>query len=211
MKEKIIEATIRVFNQKGLKFTMDDIAKELSMSKKTIYTVFEDKESLLFEMVDYCFDKIKESEDAVLSDETLSTAEKIRKILGVLPESYMDIDFRQLYSLKAKYPKTYRKVEQRLESGWEKTIALISQGMEDGIVRPVNVQIVKMMLEASIEQFFARDILIRNGLTYQEALDEVVRVIVDGIIVCPGKETDERITNYRRKLCRRDQRSFLAM
>ena len=189
MKEKIIEATIRVFNQKGLKFTMDDIAKELSMSKQTIYTVFEDKESLLFEMVDYCFDKIKESEDAVLSDETLSTAEKIRKILGVLPESYMDIDFRQLYSLKAKYPKTYRKVEQRLESGWEKTIALISQGMEDGIVRPVNVQIVKMMLEASIEQFFARDILIRNGLTYQEALDEVVRVIVDGIIVRPGKET----------------------
>ena len=57
------------------------------------------------------------------------------------------------------------------------------------LVRPVNVQIVKMMLEASIEQFFARDILIRNGLTYQEALDEVVRVIVDGIIVRPGKET----------------------
>lgn len=187
MKEKIIEATIWVFNQKGLKFTMDDIAKELSMSKKTIYTVFKDKESLLFEMVDYCFDKIKESEDAVLSDETLSTAEKIRQILGVLPESYMDIDFRQLYSLKEKYPKTYRKVEQRLESGWEKTIALINQGMEEGIVRPVNVQIVKMMLEASIEQFFARDILIRNGLTYKEALDEVVRVIVDGIIVRPGK------------------------
>ncbi len=187
MKEKIIEATIRVFNQKGLKFTMDDIAKELSMSKKTIYTVFKDKESLLFEMVDYCFDKIKESEDAVLGDESLSTAEKIRQILGVLPESYMDIDFRQLYSLKEKYPKTYRKVEQRLESGWEKTIALINQGMEEGIVRPINVQIVKMMLEASIEQFFARDILIRNGLTYKEALDEVVRVIVDGIIVRPGK------------------------
>lgn len=191
MKEKIIEATIRVFNQKGLKFTMDDIAKELSMSKKTIYTVFKDKESLLFEMVDYCFDKIKESEDAVLSDEALSTAEKIRQILGVLPESYMDIDFRQLYSLKEKYPKTYRKVEQRLESGWEKTIALINQGMEEGIVRPVNVQIVKMMLEASIEQFFARDILIRNGLTYKEALDEVVRVIVDGIIVRPGKGAEE--------------------
>ena len=30
MKEKILEATIKVFNKKGLKFTMDDIAKELS-------------------------------------------------------------------------------------------------------------------------------------------------------------------------------------
>ena len=60
-KEKILEATIKVFNRKGLKFTMDDIASELSMSKKTIYTVFRDKESMFFAMVDYCFDKIKES------------------------------------------------------------------------------------------------------------------------------------------------------
>ena len=36
-REKILEATLKVFNQKGLKFTMDDIASELSMSKKTIY------------------------------------------------------------------------------------------------------------------------------------------------------------------------------
>ena len=32
-KEKILEATIKVFNRKGLKFTMDDIASELSMRK----------------------------------------------------------------------------------------------------------------------------------------------------------------------------------
>ena len=37
-KSRILEATLRVFNRKGLKFTMDDIASELSMSKKTIYT-----------------------------------------------------------------------------------------------------------------------------------------------------------------------------
>ena len=43
-KEKILEATIKVFNRKGLKFTMDDIASELSMSKKTIYTVLREKE-----------------------------------------------------------------------------------------------------------------------------------------------------------------------
>ena len=42
-KERILEATMKVFNKKGLKFTMDDIAEELSMSKKTIYTVFDNK------------------------------------------------------------------------------------------------------------------------------------------------------------------------
>ena len=53
-KEKILEATMKVFNRKGLKFTMDDIAAELSMSKKTIYRVFRDKETMFYQMVDYC-------------------------------------------------------------------------------------------------------------------------------------------------------------
>ena len=116
-----------------------------------------------------------------MSADDLSTVEKIRKILGVLPESYADIDFRQLYLLKDKYPKIYRKVEERLESGWESTIALLNQGMAEGVIRPVNVLLVKTMLEATLEQFFQRDILIVNQISYKNALDEVVGIITDGI------------------------------
>ena len=68
LKETILEGTIKVFNQKGLKFTMDDIAGELGMSKKTIYTIFRDKESLFLATVDYLFDSVKESEKQVLND-----------------------------------------------------------------------------------------------------------------------------------------------
>lgn len=183
VKERIIETTMRIFNEKGLKFTMDDIAMGLSMSKKTIYKVFRDKESLFSQMVDYCFDKIKESESQILSDEQMPTVEKIRNILGVLPDSYKDIDFRKLYLLKDKYPKIYKRVEERLETGWENTIALIKQGMEEGVIRPVNVFVIKTMLEATIEQFIKRDVLITNQIAYSEALQETVHIIVDGIVV----------------------------
>ena len=182
-KERILEATIKVFNKKGLKFTMDDIATELSISKKTIYKVFKDKETMFYDMVDYCFDAIKESEAAVVEDTTISTVEKVRRILSVLPEGYKSIDFRQLYELKAKYPKTYLKVEERLESGWENTIALIQQGIEEGEIRPVNVSILKTMIEATLERFFQRDVLIVNEITYTDALEELVNIIVDGISI----------------------------
>ena len=183
LKKTILEGTLEVFNRKGIKFTMEDIAKVLSISKKTIYTVFDDKESMFMAMVDYLFDTIKESEEQVLWDENLSTLEKIRKILGVMPESYKNVDFRQLYLLREKYPAIYARVEERLETGWEGTIALLEQGMQEGVIRKVSIPIVKMMLEASLEQFFQRDILIRNDLGYMEALEEVVSVIMDGIAV----------------------------
>ncbi len=183
LKEAILEGTIQAFNEKGLKFTMDDVAKVLGMSKKTIYKVFRDKESMFYAMVDYMFDSIKESEQAILEDENMTTIEKVRKILGVMPEGYKDVDFGQLYSLKDKYPAIYKQVEIRLETGWETTIALIEQGIQEGVIREVNIPIVKMMLEASLEQFFQRDILIQNHISYMEALDEVVGIIVDGISV----------------------------
>lgn len=181
LKETILEGALQIFNQKGLKFTMDDIAASLKISKKTIYTVFHDKEELFLAMVDYLFDSIKESEEAVVRNQELTTVEKVRTILGVLPESYKDIDFRQLYLLKEKYPKIYKQVELRLETGWESTIKLIEQGIAEGSIRPVKIPILKLMMESALEQFFQRDVLIRNQIPYQEALDEVVSILVDGI------------------------------
>ncbi len=183
LREEILEGTMQIFNQKGLKFTMEDVAKGLKISKKTIYTVFRDKEELFLNMVDYLFNTIKESERQVVGNTELSTLEKIRAILGVMPERYREIDFRQLYLLKEKYPRIYRQVENRLETGWETTIMLIEQGIREGVIRPVRIPLVKLMMETALEQFFQRDILIRNGITYQQALEEVVSILVDGMVV----------------------------
>lgn len=186
LRENILQGTIKAFNEKGLKFTMDDIASILRISKKTIYTVFSDKEELFLAMVDYLFDNIKKSEQEVMRRPDLSTLEKIRKILGVMPESYSEIDFRELYLLKEKYPKIYEQVEARLENGWETTILLLQRGMEEGVIRKLDIPIIKMMMEATIEQFFQRDILVRHQITYTDALEEVVSILVDGIAVRPG-------------------------
>ena len=47
MREKIIDTAIEEFTRNGLKFTMNDVAKALGISKKTIYTVYPDKEAQL--------------------------------------------------------------------------------------------------------------------------------------------------------------------
>ena len=88
LKENIMQGTLQAFNQKGLKFTMDDIAKILGISKKTIYQVFRDKEALFLETVDYLFDRIKDSEQKIVENQEMDTLQKIHTILGVMPECY---------------------------------------------------------------------------------------------------------------------------
>jgi len=182
LQKKILKKTIEIFNQKGLKFTMDDVAKACGMSKKTIYTVFKDKNELFLSMVDMIFDEIKFEEEKVLNDTSLSTYEKIRKIMSVMPESYSEIDFRKLYELKDKYPLIYNQVELRLESGWEGTMFLLRKGQQEGILKEsVSLPIVKLMMESSLEHFFQSDVLISSNLTYQEGLKQVVDIILEGI------------------------------
>ena len=57
---------------------MDDLAAILGMSKKTIYNVFSDKNSLFLDMVDYLFDTIKESEQKIVKDAVKTINESIR-------------------------------------------------------------------------------------------------------------------------------------
>ena len=93
------------------------------------------------------------------------------------------MDFGKLYVLKDKYPKIYAKVEERLESGWEGILTLINKGIEEGSIRPVNVYILKTMMEATLEQFFQRDVLVKNEISYNDALNEVVNILIDGIVI----------------------------
>lgn len=177
----IYNAVIKLFGKKGIKFTMDDLAKELRMSKKTLYVYFKDKETLLLSTVDYIFDGIKEEEYKVSEDTSLSTVEKLEKIMGVMPDSYKDINFAGLFMLKDKYPKIYKKVGKRLESGWEVTIALLEKGMQEGNIRRIPVPIFKTMFEATLEQFFQQNILIKNKLSYGKALQEVISILLYGV------------------------------
>lgn len=183
LKEQIIEATIEEFNEKGLKFTMEDIAKRLGISKRTLYTVVDDKDTLFMEAIDYGFAAIKESEREILSDNTLDIIEKIKRILIVLPNKYKTIDFRQLYELKNKFPRTYAKIEKRLETDWEPTIELLEQAMDEGRIRKISLPVFQTMISGTIEYFLSHSILIDSEITYAEALEEMIELIMYGIVV----------------------------
>lgn len=182
MNERILEGALKVFREKGPKFTMDDLATEMKMSKKTIYTIFSDKNELMCNMMDYAFDMIKAAEDKVYMNENLGTVERIRGILAVLPESHYGFDYTAMHQLATKYPMAYQKMNDRLDSGWEKTMELLRKGIAEGEIRDIDLNIFKLMYEACVDRLLMGDYLKSSGVDYPTALAEVVDVMVDGIM-----------------------------
>lgn len=181
LRERILDAAIDAFNGKGVKFTLEDISKALNISKKTIYTVFADKESLLKALVEQGFANIKADERAILEDDGLTTLEKIRKVIIVMPENMKRTDFLQFSAVKEKYPKLFKTIQKRIESEWEPTIGLIELGIAEGKIKPVSIPILKAMIEATIEHFLESDLLKCEGIQYSEALESMMDIIMGGI------------------------------
>ncbi len=180
-RQKILDAVLCEFKKKGAKFTMDDVAAELHMSKKTIYKEFNDKEEIFDALVDYSFDKIKAQESYIKNDNRLSLIEKIERIMICLPDSYREVDFRKVFTLKDKYPQIYKKVQNRIESDWEDTIALLQQGMDEGKLRKLPIPVIKAMAEASMERFLSSDVLDENDGTYEDELKVMIDILMRGI------------------------------
>ena len=182
LKNKILVNTIKVFNKKGLKLTMDDVAEQMGISKKTIYKYFNSKEEIFDQIVDYIFDGIKARENEILTEEELSIDERTRKLLAAFPESFTAIDFSKLGDLKDKYPKIYKKMTRRLESGWEPTMELLEQGRKEGIYREdADFTIFKIMMDASIAKLFETDTLKKTKIKYVDCLNQIVDILLLGI------------------------------
>lgn len=182
LREDIILAAISEFKDKGLKFTMDDIARCLGISKKTIYTVFLSKEEIMDAVADYVYAQIKCKEQEIF-DRDDDVVNKIHDIIIALPDGYRELDFRKLDGLKEKFPNIYRKVVNNIEGNWDNTMSLIRQGIDEGKIRPVNLVILKEMIEASIEKFIGSSSLDSADISYNDALEQMMNIIMQGLII----------------------------
>lgn len=181
LRVRILDEAAKLFNRKGIKFTMDDLARSLGMSKKTIYTVFEDKRSIMTETIDRFFDDALLAEEAILNDTSLSIPEQLRAIIGSVPERYTQNDLTQLYVLKEKYPSVYRHWQRCRENYWQGVAILLDRGIEQGEIKDISLPILKTMFQSTIEQFFQDDVLVKNRIPYREALSQVAGILIDGI------------------------------
>ena len=181
LRTQILDAAAKLFQAEGLGFTMQQVAAALHISKKTIYTVYSDKEALLMGMVDMLFEKIHRRK-AELAALPLPLEERLRAVIIALPEEYAALDFRQLDALEEKYPTVAARVRRHLETGWEPTMALLEQGIAEKRIRPVNLTVLRRVLTAAFQQLLSGA---NDGSSYAAELDDMMDICRNGIKEVP--------------------------
>jgi AcrR family transcriptional regulator len=155
-KERILKGAEELFFRYGIKsVTMDDIAKHLGMSKKTIYQSFEDKNEVVHTLME-C--KLKEDECRFrsISEEALNIVEEMFSAMNQMSATFSKINPNAFYDLQKFHPKSWNlfKVfkEQFIQKLVEETLA---KGIKDGIVRPdINIKVLAKLRMEQVEMGF---------------------------------------------------------
>jgi len=132
MKDKIVSRASDLFLKLGFKsVTMDDIASEMCISKKTIYKYFCNKEVLIEESTEMVHAAVHEVINTIVA-KNYNAIEENFEIRKSFKEMFQSSDTSPLYQLKKHYPEIYQKVMSR---EIDECNMLFRQNIEKGIAQ----------------------------------------------------------------------------
>jgi len=136
MKEVILKKTGDIFLKLGFKsVTMDDIASELGISKKTIYKYFKNKEELVDETTIHLHETMHKSV-VCICEKGFNAIQENFEIKKMFKDLLKNSDDSPMYQLKKYYPKTYVKMMEKEFSMFKDCILNnIEKGINEGIYR----------------------------------------------------------------------------
>ena len=179
----ILEKVAALYMRYGIKsITMDDVARELGMSKKTLYQYVENKNDLVEKVVDYVIN-LKECDFKKIDDIEMNAVEKLIEVNMHIVTSMKDYNPATEYDLKKYYPELYAKMHSvRRQRMYDSILANIKKGKEEGLYREeLNEEIIARMQVSRFLTMHEDELLSKNDIQRSEFIHELFIYHIRGI------------------------------
>lgn len=184
VKEKYIIKLMVFFQNNGLtNVSMSGLAKELNISKTTLYNHFKSKEEMVEEAVKYKLKIIGEYQ-TVIENITLPYTERYRKSMLFFCVQTFDISSLILSQLEADYPSVWRRVQVFIRNVMQDLISYYEIGIDIGVFKK---DANPLLLSLNDQQFFDllanKDFLKNNDIKVLEAFNHHFHIKFNGLVV----------------------------
>lgn len=195
-RQRILEKALAKFTTLGYtKTTMDEIAVELGMSKKTLYKYFATKLDLMEALVQQNFDYLNERCDAVLAS-PLSAIEKLAGVSRVIVDQQQRLATKVMMgSIHDHLPHIWKRIEAfRRERKRKNMQAVIEQGIREGTFRTgINREMFDNFLSGAINEGIHPDVLIHAHYSMSDAFLGLMDIFMNGILTTAGHKQYKKV------------------
>jgi hypothetical protein len=196
-RQRIIEEAAVMFRTYGIRaVTMDMLANQMGISKRTIYEVFSDKDELLAGVLKWMTIKQKEVVDKAL-DESDNVIEAIYSILNRMMEHFKSMSPAFMMDMKRQHQDIMKNLGNDEELPYVKNNeVIIERGIKEGVFRKdIDVKIINRCMLEVAKMSNNRDIFPPDHFTDSEVIKNVYINYLRGI--CTPKGLD--LINYHEK------------
>ncbi|MDV6378299.1 TetR/AcrR family transcriptional regulator [Sporosarcina sp. GW1-11] len=186
MKARIMKAFLEEIHETSMKFTMDDLARRLGISKRTLYQHFSSKTDILDAIIDSTLHEFDEKTALIIADPSLTLIEKIKKVITVIPKYNDFYNWQILDQMRKSHPAQWERVHAALNE-WDELRGLIEQGIREGLIADQNVSLLLKLIIDATNSTLDRKFFYDNSITVTEAMDSIVDILLFGFI----KKTNE--------------------
>ena len=193
-KQKILEFALNKFLADGFyKTSMDDIAREIRISKKTIYKNFRSKDELVFLMVEKFTNEISSAIDEIINAETDSLT-KAFKLFSKMGEVALKMSDKWIADVKIHMPKLWEKIDEfRTKRAYAVLENIIKQGQQEGVIIDKPAEIMIHLFVNAIRSIVNPDFLYYQKFNYKEAFNHTFEILFNGILTAQGKNKFKKI------------------
>lgn len=174
MKDVIIKESKKLMREHGLSFSLDSLATNLGISKKTIYKHVENKEEIIREIILEAFSYTKGKQQEVLRS-NLNLLDKIQGLMTIAPQESELFNVHNMRNLRVYYKELYKEVDDLFNTDWGVTYELIDEAKKQGLLLDFDNQLFRHLYIQGI--FFEYD----EDITYQQRLDSIVSLLFKGV------------------------------
>jgi AcrR family transcriptional regulator len=191
----ILEKVRRLYYRYGIKsVTMDDVAKHLCISKKTLYEHFTDKEDLVRNIVlmDHSDHKKFFQE---IKRRNLNAIEELFEVYRMINSILRDYNSSMEYDIHKYYPELYSKVKDiRRKNMYDTMCYNMNKGKKEGLYRKeLNSKIIARIHVFKVENMFDNEIFTMEELASVKVFNEVFVYHMQGIMNAKGRSFFENI------------------
>ncbi len=197
-RERIITEAASLFMKYGIRsVTMDDIAHQLGISKRTIYENFSDKDELLTDVIKSMVKKQKESFRRALEGSE-NVIEALFEILRIASFHFDSTSPTLFMDLKKYHYKIYELAFQKGDiRNYEITMLILQRGVEEKIFRSdINLEIVNAGVHGLLDAARNHDALPPMKYSKYELADNLFFSFLFGISTPEGREL---INSYKKQ------------
>jgi AcrR family transcriptional regulator len=174
--------------------TMDELAHELGISKKTLYVHFPSKDAMIERIIDVIGRTVRTRLEAVVADPKLTFNRQLQGIVRVAGATFGTASPAMLRDLQRFAPHIYRKIEDvRLKLIPLIFGRLIRTGIREGMVRPdVDPAFATEFWLHAIRGLVQPATLDRTHLTLNQTLERALHLFARGLLTPAGRKDHEK-------------------